>query len=460
LAVKKLNDPKISGESFRLQRQIAGPAAVLLGLGSMVGSGVFVSLGLGAGLAGPMVLLAIVLAGGLAMCNGMSSAQLAAAYPVAGGTYEYGHRVGWPLAGAVAGVMFLLAKSASAATAALGVAGYVLHRFAGQDGAAAIGALQIGGGLAALVMLTVVVLEGIRRTNTVNAVIVGLTFLGLLLFVGFGLLGIDPANLDPRQYVPAAGPGDGATARRPETAGLRPWTALPAATALMFVAYTGYGRIATLGEEVREPRRTIPRAIVVTVTVCVVTYVLVAATGVGLVGAAGFAQLAEGGAPLEAIAERRGWPAVVIWFITISAVTALLGVLLNLVLGLSRVALAMGRRGHLPKVFARVDEAGATPAPAVLLVAAIVAGLVCVGSIKAAWSFSAVTVLIYYGITNAAALRLGPEHRLYPRLFSWLGLVGCLGLSLFVEPVYWIGAGAAIAGAAVWHAITRNKPTD
>ena len=453
-----------------LRRQVGLGGAVLLGLGSMVGTGVFVSLGLSAGLVGPWVWLAVLIAGGLALCNGLSSAQLAAAHPVAGGTYEYAHRVGWPTAGLVAGTLFLLAKSASAATAALGLAGYVLLRFGQTVG----DPLSIAGGLAAVAMLTVVVLEGLRRTNAVNAAVVSVTFLGLAAFVAWGLTDLRADHLDPGRWVaapPAVTATDSGTptsvprthqvsedrALGPGTAGTFPIAALPGAAALVFVAFTGYGRIATLGEEVLEPRRTIPRAIVTTVVVCVVTYVAVAVVAVGVVGAGGFAAASEAGAPLESLAVARGWPRPVAWLITAAALTAMAGVILNLLLGLSRVALAMGRRGHLPRLFARVDASGQTPAPAVLLVAGVVAVLVGLGSIRAAWSFSAVTVLLYYAITNAAALKLPRAERLYPRAVSWLGLAGCVGLAAFVEPTYWIAASVAVVGALLWQRLGRGS---
>ncbi|MEO0515307.1 MAG: APC family permease [Planctomycetota bacterium] len=443
-----------------LKRELGLGSAVMLGLGSMVGAGVFVSLGLGAGLVGPAVLGAIGLAGGLAMCNGLSSAQLAAAHPVAGGTYEYGHRVGWPMLGTVAGFMFLVAKSASCATAALGLAGYVLHRFGHSD----TGALHIAGALAVIIMVTVMVLEGIRRTNRVNTIVVSITLLGLAVFVFVGATKIDTGNFSP--WMIDSEPRLVSNVAAVNTAPIdrdADWTDFLFACALMFVAYTGYGRIATLGEEVKEPRKTIPSAVVTTVIVCVVVYVAVGGVAIGLVGASDFWWSSSKGAALELVSEWAGLPAWVGWAVTIAAVTAMLGVILNLILGLSRVALAMGRRRLLPGVFAKIDDAGTTPGPAVILVAVIVAGLVCVGSIKAAWSLSAVTVLVYYAITNAAALRLPPPARLYPRVFSWIGLVGCLGLSVFVEPIYWAFAGGVIALALVWHAVSttmKNTPAE
>lgn len=460
--------------SPKLRRQVGLGGAILLGLGSMIGAGVFVSLGLGAGLVGPMVIAAIALAGLLAMCNGLSSAQLATAYPVAGGTYEYAHRVGWPGLGAVAGAMFLVAKSASAATAALGLAGYVLVVVAPGNGLNFSGvrgvqhSLTVPGALTIIIMLTVMVLEGIRRASMVNAIVVVVTLFGLGLFVLVGVPQIELKNFDVNQWLPP--PAAQAQAFDPHgskainsalnKADAFPWSSFFFATALMFVAYTGYGRIATLGEEVHEPRRTIPIAIIVTVVVCIAVYTAVAAVAVGIVGADEFAWMTQEGAPLEMIGRAAGFPRWVAWAVTLAAVTAMLGVILNLILGLSRVALAMGRRGHLPKLFAKIDDAGATPAPAVLLAAAIVAGLACVGSIRAAWSLSAVTVLIYYGITNAAALRLPPESRLYPRIFSWAGLIGCLGLSVFVEPIYWAFAGGIIALALGWHAVKSGSTAE
>ena len=110
-----------------LARVVGLWGAVWMGLGSILGTGVFVSLGIATGVVGSGVVLAVALAALVATANGLSSAQLAAAHPVSGGTYEYGHRLVNPVAGFTAGWMFLAAKSASAATAALGCAGYLLH---------------------------------------------------------------------------------------------------------------------------------------------------------------------------------------------------------------------------------------------------------------------------------------------------------------------------------------------
>ncbi len=424
-----------------LKRQVGIFGAILLGLGSILGTGVFVSLGIAAGVAGPAVILAVLIAAVLAMCNGISSAQLAAAHPVSGGTYEYGYRYLHPAAGRVAGWMFLCAKSASAATAALGFAGYLLQMIA--PGELADWTMPLA--LVGIVLLTGIVLAGIRRTNAANVLIVAVTVGTLLFFI----LGVG-ANLEGQGIMRVSNFG-----------GMENWvndrgqTFFPAllhGAALVFVAFTGYGRVATLGEEITDPRKSIPIAVVLTVLVSAALYLGVALVAVAEVGATSFATYTtQGYAPLEKIAGD-----IVPWWryvLAIGAITAMVGVLLNLILGLSRVALAMGRRRDLPGVFAKINDAGTTPVPAVLLVAAIILGLAAVGSVKFAWSFSATTVLIYYALTNLAALRLPPEDRRFPRLISVVGLVGCVGLCAFIDWPYLVAAGMLLVLILLGHGL-------
>jgi APA family basic amino acid/polyamine antiporter len=224
----------------------------------------------------------------------------------------------------------------------------------------------------------------------------------------------------------------------------------------MFVAYTGYGRIATLGEEVRDPRKSIPRAIIVTLVSTAAIYAAVAFVAVASAGAGGLADATQqAAAPLEVIARGFDVPAVA-WLVAAGAVTAMLGVLLNLLLGLSRVVLAMARHRDMPSRFARVDDKRSSPTAAVLLVGAIIAGLAAIGSVKTTWSFSAFTVLIYYALANLAALRLPPEARLYPRSVPAAGLFCCLGLAFWVEPQIWASGLVLIAAGLVWHGVARE----
>jgi APA family basic amino acid/polyamine antiporter len=398
-----------------LQRELGLFGATMMGLGSIIGTGVFVSIGIAAGIAGPAVLVAIALAAAVATCNALNSAQLAANHPVSGGTYEYGYHYLKPWLGFSAGWMFLCAKSASAATAAIGFAGYLLNAL-GQDRSWLV-PIAVG----TVVALTALVLSGIRLSNRVNIVIVSITLAALGCFVVAGLPAVSMNRLsmqfDPPNVLHAA--------------------------ALMFVAYTGYGRIATLGEEVLEPRRTIPRAIIITLAVSMLVYIAVAVVAVGAVGADRLqASTSEKAAPLEVVS--REFSMNVHWLVSLGAMTAMLGVLLNLLLGLSRVLLAMGRRGDMPSIMSKLTVA-------VLIVGGIIAALAATGSVKTTWTFSAFTVLIYYAITNLAAIRLSPDDRLYGKTWAWIGLIACLGLAFAIEWQVW-SVGLGILGIGlVWH---------
>lgn len=412
----------------RLTRRLGVWGATGLGLGSMVGTGVFVGIGVAAGVAGPMVIPAVVVAAFVALCNAMSSAQLAAAHPVSGGTYEYGYHYVHPLAGFTAGWMFLCAKSASAATAALGFGGYFLRMFGVESHT---GVLLTG--LTVSLGITFLVLGGLKRSHAANVTIVSITLLALAVFVVTAL----PETLRVRQeHLSPLLPGS----RRDLSSFLQ-------ACALMFVAYTGYGRIATMGEEIREPRRNIPRAIMTVMAVTALLYLAVALTAVGAAGAEALSDAASGAAaPLETVLRGLGHPLPAL-VVALGAMTAMLGVLLNLILGLSRVALAMGRRGDLPAAFSRIDAKGVTPRVAVAGVGALVCGLTLLGSVRLTWSFSAFTVLVYYALTNLSALRLPAGDRLYPRVFPIIGLTACAFLAFWVEPRVWMtGLGVLAAG--------------
>lgn len=442
-----------TAEPPALARVIGVPGAVLLGLGSILGTGIFVSIGIAAGVAGSAVIFAVGLAALVATFNGLSSARLAAAYPVSGGTYEYGYRTLNPTLGFTAGWMFLCAKSASAATAALGLAGYVLSSLGHSSPT-----LRIAVGIAIVLILTAVVAGGMRRSNRTNAVIVTLTLLGLGSFV---VLGAGPAIESSAPLIDGLieGPIDG--------------MGLLHATALMFVAFTGYGRIATLGEEVREPKRSIPRAIVITLIATALLYAAVTTVAVGLAGPEALARATESdAAPLIVVARTLGQPALT-GLLTIAAITAMAGVVLNLLLGLSRVLLAMARRGDMPEALAKIDEHQASPRRAVIVVGVAIAALVAIGSVRTTWSFSAFTVLVYYAITNLAALKQpqptsrteGPERsegvgvRLVgvKKVIPALGLISCLGLAFWVEPQIWaVGLGLIAIGLG-WRIVYAKR---
>lgn len=417
----------------QLKRELGVVGATLMGLGSIVGTGVFVSIGIAAGIAGPAVILAVAIGAIVATCNGLNSAQLAANHAVSGGTYEYGYKYLTPSLGFTAGWMFLVAKTASAATAALGFAGYLLNAL----GWSSTWTVPIA--LLSVVIITLVVLSGIRRSNVTNTVIVSVTLLSLGFFVLVCLPRAAEVGIDNLTPFFTSSPG-----------------AILHASALMFVAYTGYGRIATMGEEARSPRETIPKAMIVCLLLTMVLYIAVAAVGIGAVGAdvLGNATLQTKAAPLEVVVRSVAGSGAA-FVLAIGAMTAMLGVLLNLILGLSRVLLAMGRRSDAPKFLARLNQQQTTPYWAVIFVGIAIALLVLLGNVKTTWSFSAFSVLIYYAVTNLAALRLTSSERLYPVWVGWIGLLSCLFLAFWVESSIWqVGLGLIVAGL-IWHKVRQ-----
>lgn len=431
-------------EPQQLRRELGLVDAVLLGLGSIVGTGVYVSLGFVIGLAGVLTLPVIFVAGFIALCNGLSSAQLASVHPVAGGTYEYGYHFLGPWRGRLAGWMFLIAKTASAATAALGtvvalgavtltqsstpveVAPTTPGRRADVEQvrtvrvqtvtltqSSATGWQRSALAVAGVLCLGLLVHLGVRRTSKANLVLVLIAIFPLIAFVIF--VGIFPALF-------------GHTASRMREPS---WLQVGSAVALAFVAFTGYGRVATLGEEVKNPRRTIPVAVIVTLLACVILYAAVAWScrfgfSVDDETAAASAQPVQ-----TAVAFWSSKTTPLHWMVRVGAIAAMIGVVLNLILGLSRVVLAMARRGDLPKVFANVQDAGRSPGWAVLLVTIAIAAVSAVGGIKTSWTVSAMTVLVYYALTNWAALRVPVEDAFVPRWVSVAGLAGCVFFAPF-----------------------------
>jgi len=385
-----------------LRRELELLDAVGVGFGAIVGAGIFVVTGVAAGIAGPAMLLGLLVAAVAATCNALSSAQLAAEYPQAGGTYEYGYRVLNPWAGFAAGWMFLASKISAAGTVALGLAGYLDALVPGLNPRmVAVGAI---------VAFTLLNYLGVRRSSRANLAIVAVSLGALLVFVAAGAAAFRVENLRP--FAPAG------------------WRGVMEAAALLFFAYTGYARIATLAEEVREPRRTIPRAILLTIVGAVLLYLAVATVAVGAVGAGGMAATA---APLRAaaLAFPHPWVATVV---TVGGVTAMLGVILSQLLGLSRMGFAMARRRDLPRFLEHVHPRYGVPGRAVLAIGAVAAVVAATGTLRGVASAASFAILIYYGIANLCALRMPRDAKLYPDAVAAVGLVSCAALAVSLAP--------------------------
>ncbi|MFY1704672.1 APC family permease [Micromonospora sp. WMMA1923] len=409
----------------QLARRLGVPDAVVVGLGAMLGAGVFVVFAPAAASAGAAgLLVALVLAGFVAFCNATSSARLAARYPESGGTYVYGRERLNPYAGFLAGWGFVVGKTASCAAMALTIGAYL---WPGRARLVAVGAVLV---------VTGVNLRGIGRTAAVTRILVALT-LGVLATVAVvGLTG-----------------GDFGADRLGDLGGTGVRGVLTAA-GLLFFAFAGYARIATLGEEVRDPERTIPRAVPLALALVLVIYLVLAVVALGVLGVD---RLAGSAAPLAEVVGVAGLPGLA-WLVRVGATVAVTGVLLSLLAGVSRTLLAMARRRDLPGALAAVHPRHRVPHRAELTVAAVVIVVVALGDVRGAIGFSACTVLVYYAITNAAALTLGrdPARRLPVRLLAVSGLVGCLVLAVNLPPVSVLAGFCVLALGTAWYALTRH----
>lgn len=404
--------------AIKLHRQLGVWGAAMMGLGSILGTGVFVSLAIVAGVTGPSVILACAIAAVLAACNAMSTVQLSVSHPVSGGAYEYASRYLNARLGFVAGWLFLLAKVASAATAALGFATYFRAGFSATSAMPSVTVIA----LITVLIMTAVAAFGLKQANVVNIAMVLITIGSLILFVITGF----QANHAP--IITSLTPFFSGTIKE-----------FLYGVALAFVAYAGYGRIATLGEEVRYPKETIPKAIGLTVVISAVLYITVSLVAIMLTGGEFHAVLAENPtvAPLIHVAQVAQLPfsrSILVF----GAMTAMLGVLLNLILGLSRTILAMGRRGDMPRILTRLNANRTTPYMAVLFVGVLILAITSAGDLKLAWTFSALNVLVYYSITNLAALKIKGSERFISPWVSRVGFVGCLFLSVWIESDVWI----------------------
>ncbi|MGK5518404.1 APC family permease [Micromonospora sp. URMC 107] len=409
----------------QLARRLGVADAVVIGLGSMLGAGIFVVFAPAAAAAGGAGLLAaLVLAGAIAFCNATSSARLAARYPESGGTYVYGRERLGPFAGFLAGWGFVVGKTASCAAMALTIGAYL---WPGQARLVAVGAV---------LAVTAVNLRGIGKTATATKVLVGVVLTVLALVAVAGAVGGD-VSLDRLGDPDGGGRG------------------VLTAAGLLFFAFAGYARIATLGEEVRDPERTIPRAVPLALGVVLAVYLVLAVVAVGVLGAG---RLAASAAPLADVVTAAGLPGLA-WLVRAGATVAVTGVLLSLLAGVGRTALAMARRRDLPGALATVHPVHRVPHRAELAVAAVVVLIVLLGDVRDAIGFSSCTVLVYYAITNAAALTLGrdPGRRLPVRALAVLGLTGCLLLAVNL-PLSSVLAGAAVlAVGALWYALRPGR---
>jgi len=399
-----------------LERTLGPLGASGIGLASMLGAGAFWVWGPVVERAGEFLLAAIMVAGVMAILNALSMAHLAFLSPVSGGAYSYARRHVSPMAGFMAGWFFLTGKTASAAAIAVIAAGYI-----SPENARVIAPLMIA-------VFAGINITGIRSTAALGAS-VALVVIGLLVAVS------------------AAAPWSaGELGVAPDTSVYSVWQA----AGLMFFAFAGYARMATLGGEVKNPTVVLPRVIVGTLVAVIILYAFL---GSALLSALGFDGLADSATPVADSAPEH-WRGVII----VVAVAASLGSLATILAGLSRTSMAMALEGDLPPRLGVVWGRTSSPAVAEITMASV--AMIISVALDPLWlvGISSTTVLSYYALAHLAAARLPSQDRRLPRVVAWLGLVGCVAL---VATLPWIplitGLSVAMVGVGVWFLVIRPR---
>ncbi|MGB3257615.1 MAG: APC family permease [Ornithinimicrobium sp.] len=419
---------KDGGRADVLRRTLSRRDAVVIGMGSMIGAGMFVVWSPAAESAGSFMLFSLLIVAVVAACNAYSSAMLAARYPTAGGTYVYGTKRLGPLPGFLAGWCFIVGKSASCVAMALTLGAYVAP---GHQRFAAV---------VAVLALTAANLSGLQRSARISTAIVSVVLavvLGLGCSVAWASVGGEPvfdlsgglmSTTETSVYGVLQGAG------------------------LLFFAFAGYARIATLGEEVRDPERTIGQAIGITFVLVLALY---AGLGVLVIGVLGSDGTASSTAPIADVAEVV-WGNGGVWAVGVAAAGAAAGALLNMLLGISRTTVAMARDAHLPRPLALTSGSHGLPQRAEIAVASIVLVLVLFVDLRGAIGFSSFGVLLYYTVANASAWTIRGQQR-WQRVVPVLGLVGCLTLVASLPWVSVITGLVLVALGIGWYAVTRRS---
>ena len=392
-----------------LRRTLGPVGAAGIGVASMVGAGAFYVWAPAASLAGSLLWVALILAGAIALLNALVMAQLTIQNPVSGGAYRYGQKYLGPKAGFLAGWFFLVGKTASAA-AISAIAGRYL--WPENPTLVAVGLL---------VIFALANISGLRTTAAISLLIA-------VIVVGFLITTLVGASSG---FSALDFSGDASA-----------WGVLPAA-GLIFFAFAGYARMATLVEEVSNPVTVLPRVIVFTLLGVLVLYGAIALV---LVGSLGTDAIALSEAPLADVAPTPLAP----WVIAVAALASL-GSLAAVLAGLSRTSMAMAQHGDLPSTLGVVW--GRTSSPAIAEMTMALGAIVAVVLVDPIWlvGASSSAVLSYYAIAHGAALKQPEAERILPVFVPWLGLVGCVSLVATLPwPSVVTGGVIFVLGLVVW----------
>lgn len=405
--------------------------ATAIGIGAIIGAGVFVVLGIAIGYAGPAVILSMVIAGTVALFTELSFAELGSAIPKQGGTYEFAYEMISPFVAFISGCLWLFGQTVAGAAVSLGLASYFVAMFPFFP-------LKVVAVSAALV-LTVLNLIGTKRSAMINNILVLIKITILCLFVGFGAFQINPHNYS--QFAPNG------------------FVGILQGAGFIFFAYLGFGRIAALGEEVKNPKRTLPLAILLALITSVILYVV---TGLVATGLQDYRILAGSGSPLTDAARATG-NFTLIATISFGALVATASVLLTNLIGLSRVSFAMARNGQLPKSLATIHPKLGTPYISILITGMLMAILAFVSDLRQTAAITSFSILSTHVILHFSAIRLRkkiPNLKTFKApffpLIPSLGLVSCIILMFSLPVEAWIVWAGVVIAVSVYYLLRRR----
>ena len=418
-------------ETRKLKRSIGLWSAVAINVGAIIGGGIFVVTGIVADYTGSALVVSMVFAGIIAFITAWSFAKLTAWQPVEGGVYEYGRQLVSPYAGFLAGWMWLVANTFTGAAVSLGFAFYLTAAFP-----------SLSTGIVAAVLclaLTALNLVGARESTKVNNVLVAIKLAVLAFFVLFGSLHVNGGNFSP--FVPLS-------------------SGVLYGTFFIFFAYGGFARVSVIAEEVKDAKRNVPRALLLSLGISMLVYVLVGLVAVGLLGPVG---LAGSSSPLSAaIGVTRSSLAVQV--VAVGGLVATASVLLTAILGVSRMAYSMARHNDLPSALARLHSRFLTPYLAILVSGILMAILVLFLDLTHVVAISTFALVFNYSITNIAAYKLKNSNKLVNRVMPLLGLATCILLLAFIllasADAWIVGVTFLIAGTVYYVARKKLMPKD
>ncbi|MEV0900614.1 amino acid permease [Actinoplanes sp. NPDC049802] len=448
-----------SGEEATLKRAVGITHLTAMGVGAIIGTGIFVVIGEGAGLAGPAVILSFVLAAVACAFSALSYAELASSIPVAGSAYTYAYATLGELVAWVIGWDLILEYGVSVAAIAVGWGGNLNAFLDAAFGVAlpdAISKSPEDGGVfnlpAVLIVLaiTLLLVRGVTESARVNLIMVAVKLAVLVFFIVVAFANFSTGNFTP--FAPAG--VDGVTA----------------AAAIIFFAYIGFDAVSTGSEEARNPAKDLPLAILGSLLICTVFYVL---TVVGAIGIATPEQMSGSDAPLAtALDEGAGlnWAAAIL---ALGAVVAITSVVLVIFYGQTRIFFAMCRDGLMPRRLAAVNRRYGTPARLTVilgLLISVLAALVPLGTIVELVNIGTLFAFVLVNIGVIILRRTRPDMP-RPYRVPWSPLLPILGvlfavylmadlpLDTWIRFIAWLAVGLVIYAAYGYrHSRLRRQP--